>query len=399
MFAGVAIWTEFPNRTRQFAIRIMFALVCAIAANVFRVVGIAAFRQAFYPAWEGQPLHVLFGYLSMLPFLSLLTWRTDLRQRCQWGEVAYVASVLALLSTVVEEPGGVIACLCTLASLIPLAIPQHRQTQTSIRGTLLWLLAAVPISLAAAESLWLPWLLVCPLFSDGRPIWRPDKLLTLTGTIPLIALHPVGGVVVLLASLVRIVTSLQITRFTPQHNATEADDHHPTVDQEDRWWLNAIVMPALLLPFAFPVIMGVNFVREAPPRRIMAKPTGSDGYRIRIPGQPRDMAIFWYGKNRQGRHHSARTCLRFRGVITERAQPQSDTLIGNRMWIREYFILEDKLISSYSSYVLQCFPPFTPQGIHVVIQSPVDSVDYQYFVRESDRLMQQIHSIYQNENS
>lgn len=60
-------------------------------------------------------------------------------------------------------------------------------------------------------------------------------------------------------------------------------------------------------------------------------------------------------------------------------------------WLREWFILDGKLHDSYLGYVTRCFPPFTSHGVHVVLQAPKATTSREHFLKESQRIANQLH--------
>ena len=58
----------------------------------------------------------------------------------------------------------------------------------------------------------------------------------------------------------------------------------------------------------------------------------------------------------------------------------------------EFFLHEGELHSSYASYLLSSLAPWTSTGIHLVLQTPVESMDSDYFSAESRRTAEAIQS-------
>ena len=58
----------------------------------------------------------------------------------------------------------------------------------------------------------------------------------------------------------------------------------------------------------------------------------------------------------------------------------------------EFFLHDGELHSSYASYLLSSLVPWSSSGVHLVVQSPVDSMDSTYFSDESRRTAEAIRS-------
>jgi len=150
----------------------------------------------------------------------------------------------------------------------------------------------------------------------------------------------------------------------------------------------------LLAPFGLNNLIGVSHEIEHPPKGIMIKQLNSNSYNIRIPGQPSDIALYWYGAFSEGRHHSLLACMRFRGVILEELEKEKETYVGNKKWMREFFIYDKQLKKNYSDYLLATFSPFSSPGVHVIFEAPSHLMSSAYFARESENIARHLQRIY-----
>lgn len=116
-----------------------------------------------------------------------------------------------------------------------------------------------------------------------------------------------------------------------------------------------------------------------------------EAFRVRTLGQSNDVAAFWHGGAHQGRHHSIKTCLQFRGVETNALERVPGAMQSENMWIRELFILDGDLHSSYLDYVTRCIPPFTSHGVHIVFQASKAAVDRDHFLNETQKIADELH--------
>ena len=73
-------------------------------------------------------------------------------------------------------------------------------------------------------------------------------------------------------------------------------------------------------------------------------------------------------------------------------------MTGGGMWMRDFFIHEGKLQSSYGDYLLASFSPFAAPGVHLILDAPADSMSATYFSRASDELASQLFRAYKHEH-
>jgi len=141
----------------------------------------------------------------------------------------------------------------------------------------LWILAAAFIALASMESLWLPWLLLCPWLGRVEPGHRVTRLLLVLGTIPLVAMHPV------LRWLVAGAAAIDLwKRITASPGSDETDD---AVQPSRRW-------PGRLAPVGLALLCVVPFVASSatgllrptlrPPLGAMASLVALNTYEVRL---------------------------------------------------------------------------------------------------------------------
>ena len=62
--------------------------------------------------------------------------------------------------------------------------------------------------------------------------------------------------------------------------------------------------------------------------------------------------------------------------------------------MREFFIQDKRLKSSYPEYLLATFSPFSTPGVHVIFEATSDAMSPAYFARESERIAQQLYRMY-----
>jgi hypothetical protein len=141
-----------------------------------------------------------------------------------------------------------------------------------------------------------------------------------------------------------------------------------------------------IAPFALPALVGIEHAAERPPGGVMTKQLTYNSYQISLTGQSSDIRMYWYGAFGDGRHQSLASCMRFRGVILEPVPGQEEVQSGGNLWMRDFFIHEGELKSSYGEYLMASFSPFASPGVHVILDAPADSMSAAYFSRASDEL-------------
>jgi exosortase/archaeosortase family protein len=387
MLLGITLWVNRHQRFgRPYLIRLILCVPAALLANLFRVLSFAAYRYVFYPSWESQELHYFIGFVWLIPFLVLFVPDFRQKDRGQWLETFYMAVVLALVAPVVFSPGGSLVVICALFYLA------HNRIDAAISlknwpAYLLWAIAALLIAWSRMESLWIPWLLVCPRFVAPRVLFTWSGLVVLSGTVSLLAMRWEWQVIVLAALLFHTYGLLKKERPDSAHRPISIKNLE----------LTALVI-LLLAPFMLHGLIGISHEVEHPPRGIMARQLSFNSYKVRVAGQPSDIAMYWYGAFSEGRHHSLVACMRFRGIILEDFEQEKGVYVGNKKWMREFFIQDKRLKSSYPEYLLATFSPFSTPGVHVIFEATSDAMSPAYFARESARLAKRLHQLYAAES-
>jgi hypothetical protein len=327
---GACIWFGRDERLGlAFFLRLASCVPAALAANLFRILSIALYRYLAYPEAESVELAVF--WLS----------QSSLR-----------------------------------------AVPRSFSSTAYI----LWVACAVAIAGSRMESLWIPWLLVCPRFVPLRLLSSPTGLMVLAGTIPVVAMHSVIQLLVVGSLAWKIWRALRQER-TSDSSATPL----PAVSTAS-WKASALAVFAFA-PFFLPPLVGAKSAVERPPTGVMSKRITPNGYQLRITGQPSGISVFWYSAFADGRHHAVEACMRFRGILLEEVDGEGSVLVGDNKWFREFFIQNDALASSYGEYVVRTLRPFSDGGVHIIIQAPITEMSASYFAMQSEMLAARIFRI------
>jgi len=375
VLVGVVLWTNWDSTPTRLLALLVSCVPLTLALNLARVALIAVYRFAFYPAWEGEHLHYLFGLLTIAPAVMLIT-RGRYPARVAPAKLAYLVCVLALASAEFDSPGGMWVLGASVGVLLPILLDE-RPTQVSPLAAGAWLLLALLIGAARAESLWLPWLLVSPWFQSWQRFsWTTVCLLP--GTVPMIALQWPVQVLVLTAGSWR----------TWQLWQADLPDPQPAPDQSTRWLSGGVL--TLALPFLAAPLLSLPVDSVLPPSTVMRKPMGPGSFLIRAVGQTPSISVMWFGSGAAGRHHALQNCLRFKGVSTQIVQHDPLILETPTSYLRESFVLDGRRIDSYRAYALRCLPPFTSSGAHLIVEGRKDRCDLAVFAQESEEVLRQL---------
>ena len=338
----LVFWTHRQSLGRwKFWLHLGLAVPLAIVSNVARVLSIVAYRVGCFPAVESPQAHYLLCFLWILPAVAVLGWSFGIL------EPLYLAVAFALLSPLPSAPGGwamLSAAFALLAS--------RRFSSTASNGALaLWGMLGFLIRVTSTESLWLPWLFCCPVFAPKGWWRRGGQWVLLASTVSLVAMRP--WIWLLLAPAL-VYEALAFLKSTP---ATE--ELAPSLG-----WRSPALAILLFLPFL--EFLGVKEASQPVPKGAVSFSPG--GYSVPVPGQ-QSCQVTWYNSQGGGRHHTLAVCMRFRGVTLH---PVSGSVMTDgRNLYREFFVVQGRLLTSYSNYLMATALPFTSVGAHVIVSVPV----------------------------
>jgi exosortase/archaeosortase family protein len=385
MLWAVILWVNraAPLSRRMWA-QLLLAVPVAFVANLARILTLIAFRSVWYPAVEGPQLHYFIGFLWVMPTLGLWTARGGAAWRGRFVEALYLAALLALLAPHVGGPGGSRAAL---AALVVLAKGRFdaRVSPARLAGGAAWLAAGGAIASAGMESLWVPWMLVCPWVVSPALVRSWSGIALLAGTVPLVAMHPVWRVAVI-AGL-----GWEAWRLARRTEGVSPAPVPPAPASSARW--RPVVAVALALAFTAPFVASAAGGRrgssQPPPPGAMARRIDPTSYALRLVGQSPDIELAWFDAAGDGRHHTLPVCMRFRGVILRDSSYQGVMTDGGR-WMKEFFLHDGTLLADYPSYLRRTFLPFSSPGVHLVFAAPVGSMSASLFAQTTENLARQL---------
>lgn len=370
---ALAFWTA--GRTgcwRTLLVRLLVAVPLGIAANVGRVLTLVAYRTAFAPAVESPQLHYFIGFLWVLPCLfAFLPARS---KHLAWGEALHVSAIFALAAPFVAAAGGTTVACATVA-VLALTRRSGSVVQPHVLHATAWLCAGIPIAATRMESLWIPWLLCAPWLGPVRQWWSIPVVVLLASTVPLVAMQSFAPLMVAAAVAYEGIRLLRIPRASAQPVA-------PTPPANGDGWHMAWAAPAIAAAVLFPFLAASAAAQvrpgQGPPDGLMQRPFDSTTFRVRVPGQPRDLYVDWYEPYGEGRHHTLPVCMQYRGV-TLRASGEPAVMTDGTWWMREFFLVEGDLLADYPAYLRRTLGVFTPAGVHLIASARQDAMDARTF--------------------
>lgn len=340
----------------RFWLRLILIFPLAFLANLARIFTLIGLRWWLYPATESAQLHYFIGFLWVLPVLGLLLRRPAGTPRMLFIlEILRIAALLSLLAPFVSAPGGLLVSAC---SLILLARCDWKPV-TGWLDVLLyagWMAAGFFIASARMESLWIPWLLVCPGFLPAQPLRWLTLLWLLPGTVPLFAMGKVAPFLLVPGIVIEVWLMFRGGVSHQSKNPGEAP-------------LLAVVALFQIFPFLAALGAATGQPPWPPPVGTMSYRAPDQSWVVRVIGQPPDLRIFWYDPDEGGRHHTLQVCLQYRG---HNAKPTSDgrVLEYEGDWLTEFFLMPDGRLIDYKEYLRATFWPFTSSGVHVIASMP-----------------------------
>jgi len=353
---ALMVWTMRSERWgASHWLRLAAMVPAALLANILRVLTIVAYRQWFYPEVESPQLHYLFGLLWLIPILLVAAPTSKRRRLPALTELLHAASVVALLAPITLASGGL---SLTVAVVLCLARCRGLESLGNLRAAafVVWCCSGVGIAAAGIESLWMPWLLVCPALADLRWLRTPQGIALLLLTYPLTHLLPGADWATWATSAYAV--------WADRKPASETGI--PALSLSLRIVLLTAI-PLFFLPFAASVTRRAPTDRMPPPSGIESAPVPGAGYQLSLPGQSPDIGVLWYEPQGSVRHHTLAVCLKYRGVELKSVQDFPDIMTNDSYWFREFFLQGGRLVPSYFEYLKATLVPRSSPGVHLII--------------------------------
>jgi len=356
---AVTVWMQRNSHLGvSFWLRVFGAIPAALAANVARVLTVVAYRMWFSPAVESPQLHYFIGLAWLVPFALVLVPGDSRGRLATSFELIHAAAVLALAAPMAEGPGGLGLTLAAVLTLAHCRLPARVSLLRWV-ATAAWLVAAVGIILAGVESFWLPWLLVCPLLIMRSWILSVEGVILLAGSQPMFQLFSWGQGITWVGLALAGWKLLKM----PQAISIGASSSRPSLALR---CATPGIAAAFCLPFLGSALVSPESVNLTPPASAALREIPGDGYQIQLPGQPEDMGLFWYIPSGSQRHHTLKVCMKYRGIDLKPASENSGVMTDGEVWMKEFFLLPEGLLSSHADYVWATLRPGKTSGIHLI---------------------------------
>ena len=376
----VTLWTH-RNAPFGVALVVKFSLCLPLSllANTLRIFSLAAYRYIFFPEWESPQVHYFLGFICVLPFVVFMVPMNKIRSTGYWLELLYMAVIFAIVAPLIFSPGDTIIMISVCFYLM---FNRFHVINTASQwlALVLWFVAAGFIAMAKMESLWLPWLIAAPCFVNKHILKSISGVIILTGTIPIFAMNTYWVPVVVFALVIQCCLLFK--------TGSRQDYVQSNISRS----MLSICLIGLFLPFFLTGLSIETHASSHPPPGLMSRKISSNSYAIRVPGQSTNISIFWFDAFDQGRHHSLRSCLAYRGIELRKIDG-GVVYTGKGRWMIEYFIHDGKLVNTYSDYLLATFSPFSEPGSHLIFEADSNAISADFFKEESNRIAKNIHQL------
>jgi exosortase/archaeosortase family protein len=385
---AVTLWV---NRREQHASRYLLRLVLAVpvafAANVGRILTLIGYRHLLFPNVESPQLHYFMGFLWLLPFVGLFVPRQGRDRGTYWLETLYLVASLSLLAPVVASPGGSVVALCAVVWLAQSRLVSAHP-RTRLPWIIAWCAAAALIALASMESLWIPWLFLCPSFVSRKLLTSFYSPVLLLGTVPVLAMQTWAQLIIMTAA------GLHGWRMWHSYGQLGSDDGETISSPSNLKPVSQLSLAlGIIAPFVLNSLGGLHRAEQRPPLGVMAREIDANSYHVRLLGQPPDIDLTWYGPYGEGRHHTLKVCMRYRGVFLQPSGGPPSVLSDSQRWMREFFLQGGDLLLSYPQYLRRTFSPFSKSGIHIIATAPKESMTAESFAEVSEKLASQLNEL------
>jgi exosortase/archaeosortase family protein len=384
---AVTLWSSRAEPlSRRFWIRMGLAIPVTLVSNAARILTLIAYRSIVHPAVETPELHYFIGFFWLIPFLRFFAPRQGRPFGPYAVETLWIASLLSMTAPLIASPGGGLAATCVVVCLARNGI-QSSITALNPRFVATWAAGGVSIAVLRVESLWIPWLLACPVNGSSGSEKRGLAWWLLPGTLPVVAMQPLAQVLLWPAA------ALEALRLLKDRGPAFPPAVPPVSTSFRSSWAPAFLSACLFFPFAtstFPILKETS---SSPPEGVMARAISDNGHEIRLLGQSPDIDLVWYGPRRSGRHHTLSVCMKFRGVSLRTVPGTPGVLTDGKRWMREFFFLPGSPALDYGSYLLNTFIPGPSTGSHVIASAPIATMSSSYFAGTVEDTAARLHRL------
>jgi exosortase/archaeosortase family protein len=383
---ALTIWVNRSEKAGwRYLIKLLLAIPAAVVANVLRVLTLLAYREKFYPNIESPQLHYFLGLVWLLPFIAFAVPRGKRHLSHVMLEAMHAAAVVALLTPASAAPGGDTLAIATVFGLIH---SRYQSDWPRMRSVVFigWILLGCGIALVGMESFWLPWLMICPLLVPTSWIFSIQGLILTASTHSLFGMIP-GATYVTWAGI-----ALAGWRWFGEAKAADTD---PPLEAPHSRLKPVCAGLFFLVPFLASTFMEQPEKYLIPPSTTTYEQDQPDTYLVSVPSQPANIGMVWFNPAGNGRHHSMKVCMKYRGIDLEPTQECPDVTIDRKenRYMREFFMQDGELLTSYSDYVWKTVRPFSAPGVHWIFVIKTDQMSAIEFNKKCLELGNELHRL------
>ena len=340
-------------------LKMLCMIPLAILSNVLRILTLVAYRYFLYPEVETPQMHYFWGLFWLIPFaLYAIPRDTKRSKKSLCFELLHISAVIGLIAPLLNLSNHWVTAIGVLFLLLNSNYKDHSEV-FNFRALGLWVSIAIAISWSGIESLWLPWLLVCPLTVNSKWLLSIPGFLCLSASCPLFVLIPYADIWAITIFIFTVlkwhkVTNIQLERSTEPTNSRL------------NGVLTSCIAIVLFLPFISSTLFSLDSKHLKPPSTIKKKVIQGMGYQLRLNDQSPKLGLLWYDPQGNNRHHALEVCLQYRGIYLKGTELKSVKTDGER-WFTEFFIIKDKLVSNHNDYLWQTLGFRKSPGVHLIL--------------------------------
>jgi exosortase/archaeosortase family protein len=385
---ALAVWVNRDeSKVLTFWIRIALTFPAALLANVLRVLSLIAYRWIAFPAVESPQMHYFLGFFWMVPFIALITPKSQRPASHAWIETLHAAATVSLLTPVTGMPNGSMAAIAAIFALAQCRIREDFWRRRIVLSVI-WGIAGAAVASMNMESFWLPWLLCCPLLIDFRWALSPAGFLVLLSTQSMFALQSwapyIGWPAIGWAVWSWMGKSAQEPEIISDGRVEGFHRYRPVIF--------AAYSPLFFAPFLASSLLSWKQERWLPPATLESRLLENQGYEVILPEQPENIALLCYGPEGSDRHHTLKICLKYRGTELTVTTEDQEVFTDGSHWMRECFVQNGALTLDYPEYLKSTFAPKSSPGVHLIFISPKEAFSPREFSALAAKLAKEFHT-------
>ena len=382
----LAIYAWMNRNTEQdsrYWLKMLCVIPLAIFSNVLRVLTLVGYRYLFFPAVESPQIHFFWGLFWLIPFaLFPIPANTERSKKSLCFELLHISAVVGLIAPLLNLSNHWITAVGVLFLLLNSKCKGDDETYNSKILTI-WIAAALAISWSGIESLWLPWLLVCPLTINSKWLFSYSGLGCLATSSPLFVLIPYANIWAVAIFLFAVMN-------WPKETTLESSPHPQPAVTRIRNLITSSLALLLFLPFISGILFHSFSNNLQPPPTINKKIIQGMGYQLRFDNQSPKLGLLWYDPQGSNRHHALEVCLQYRGIYLESTELSSVKTDGER-WFTEFFIVKNKLVSNHNDYLWQTLGFRKNPGVHLILVADKKDFSATNFEQEAQAIVDQLY--------